>query len=194
MIHGALPRLVAPSRRRIRLRGAAARCQEPPPSLSSSGPPGSGEWDVSALDYQQMLRRCEAAGKPYVPPYRCRIEDDTPIDPLALAERVCQEASLWLGEGFPREWAAELAERANVVYQHNPRFRGRLRVAGDAGQHRLRAFMRHWLCALLASRRPDLVARLPSSYASGHDLPPREQSTPPSGHCPRLVTAYPAEH
>ena len=61
-----------------------------------------------------------------------------------------------------------------MVYQHNARFRRRARAAGDAGQHRLAAFMRHWLYALLQSRRPDLAARLPSAYASGGELPPRE--------------------
>jgi hypothetical protein len=85
---------------------------------------------------------------------------------------VCEEASLWLGEPFSRAWVAELAERANVVYQHNARFRRLLRRRGDAGWEWLAAFMRHWLYALLASRRPDLCQRLPGPYAAGQDLPP----------------------
>jgi hypothetical protein len=40
----------------------------------------------------------------------------------------------------------------------------------DAGIYRLAAFMRHWLCGLLASRRPDLRERLPGAYAIGQDL------------------------
>jgi hypothetical protein len=130
-----------------------------------------GEWDVSALDHEQMLRHRKAAGRPYVPPYGARVRDGTAIDPRTLAEHVCQEAALWLREELPSEWAAELAERANVVYLHNPRFRRRLRTAGATGHHRLRAFMRHWLFALLQSRRPDLATCLPCSYASGRDLP-----------------------
>ena len=91
-----------------------------------------------------------------------------------------QETGLWLGEDFPQAWSAELAERANVVYRHNARFRRRLRTTGGVGELRLAAFMRHWLLALLRSRRPELAARLPSSYASGHELPPPEQHIPPS--------------
>ena len=79
---------------------------------------------------------------------------------------------MWLGEPFPRAWVAELAERANVVYQHNARFRRLLHKRGDAGNDWIAAFMRHWLCGLLASRRPDLCQRLPGSYAIGQDLPP----------------------
>jgi hypothetical protein len=30
--------------------------------------------------------------------------------------------------------------------------------------------MRHWLCGLLASHRPDLRERLPDAYAIGQDL------------------------
>ena len=100
--------------------------------------------------------------------WRTRIEDDTPIVPRAAAELVCEEASLWLGEPFPRAWVAELAEHANVVYQHNARFRRLLRKRGNIW---LMAFMRHWLCGLLDSRRPDLCQRLPGSYAVGQDLP-----------------------
>lgn len=179
MIHGARPRLGAPHRRRIRTARGAVRSVAGPPPPPLSGPAGIGEWDVSALDYEQVLRSCELAGKPYVVPYPARIEEDTPIDPLVLAGQVCQETSLWLGEVFPREWAAERAERANLVYRHNPRFRARLRAPGNAGQDRLRAFMRHWLCALLGSRRPDLRNRLPSSYASGRTLPPHPPTPPP---------------
>ena len=116
--------------------------------------------------------RCAQAGEPYRPPWRTRIEDETPVIPRAVAECVCEEASVWLGEPFPCAWVAELAECANVVYQHNAGFRRLLRRRGNAGREWLWAFMRHWLCSLLASRRPDLHRRLPASYAVGRDLPP----------------------
>jgi hypothetical protein len=65
-----------------------------------------------------------------------------------------------------------LAERANVIYQHNARFRQLLRQPGNAGRDWLWAFARHWLCGLLSARRPDLSLRLPASYAVGRELPP----------------------
>jgi hypothetical protein len=126
---------------------------------------------MDAQFYREMQRRCEEAGRPYRPPWRTRIEEDTPIIPDIVAGAVCEEASLWLGEPFPGEWAAELAEHANVVFQHNAGFRRLLRRRGNAGRDWLRAFMRHWLCALLASRRLDLYGRLPAPYAAGGDLP-----------------------
>ena len=116
--------------------------------------------------------RCEEAGEPYRPPWHTRIEDETPIIPRAVAKSVCEEASVWLGEPLPCAWVAELAESANVVYQHNAGFRRLLRSSGNAGRDWLWAFMRHWLCSLLASRRPDLCRQLPASYAIGRDLPP----------------------
>ena len=163
MIDGALPCLVVPHRRRIRTHDGAARSGErlQPPLLS--GPAGIGEWEVSALDHDQMLRHRKAAGRPYVPPYHARTTDDTAIDPHTLAEHVCQEAALWVGEDLPGEWVAELAEGANVVYQHSPRFRRRLRTTGVTDRHHLRAFMQQWLFALLQNRRPDLATCLPSS-------------------------------
>jgi hypothetical protein len=63
---------------------------------------------------------------------------------------------VWFGEPFPRQWEAELAERANLIYQHNPWFHRLMRRRGNTGRDSLWAFTRHWLCALLASRRPDL--------------------------------------
>jgi len=86
-------------------------------------------------------------------------------------EQACEGASLWLGVPFPRRRMLELAERANVVYQHNIRFRGLLHKRGDAGNDWVAAFMRSWLSSLLASRRPDLYLRLPGSDAVGRDLP-----------------------
>jgi len=110
---------------------------------------GSGEWDASARQFEEIQRRGHEAGETYRPPWRTRIEDDTPMVPRAVAEQVCEGASLWLGEPFPREWVGELAERANVVYQHNARFRRLLRKPGDAGND--------WLAAWFISRRESLA-------------------------------------
>ena len=172
MIHGCLPRSVGSRQhRRFCSIRRARRPHQRASLLPLWEPQGSGEWDASARQFEEIQRRCHEAGEMHRPPWPTRIEDDTPIVPRAVAERVCEEASLWLGEPFPREWGAELAERANVVYQHNARFRQLLRKRGDAGIYWLAAFMRHWLCGLLASRRPDLRQRLPGSYAVGQDLP-----------------------
>ena len=195
MIHGCPAPPVAPRARRqtrqrfadsleVRQPSAAVEGKPRGPNRKKSGapralvakPPFAGEWDAS-IRLHEEIQQSDGTGSG-CSRRRARIEDETPISPRALAQRVCEEASLWLGQGFPHEWVAELVERANVVYQHNPRFRGRLRAAGDAGLHYLMAFMRHWLFAILLSRRSDLAARLPSSYASGHDLPPCASATP----------------
>ena len=194
MIHGCpAPPVAARARRQARLgfgdslevRQTSAAVEDKPcgSNRQKSGaaralvakPPFAGEWDASIKLHQEIQPSDEAGGCSRL---RARIEDETRISPHALAECVCQEASFWLGQGLPHEWVAELVERANVVYQHNPRFCGRLRAAGDADLHYLLAFMRHWLFAILLSRRSDLVARLPSSYASGLELPPYTRATP----------------
>src|ERR1039458_9914933 len=169
MIHGSLPRSGGSRQpRRFRsIRGVNRPNQRPEP-LPLPEQQHCGEWDIGARLYNQMQARLREAGETDRPPWRTRIEDDTPIVPRAATELVCEEASLWLGEPFPRAWGAELVEHANVVYQHNPRFRRRLLKRGGAG---LTAFMRHWMCGLLDSRRPDLCQRLPNSYAVGEDLP-----------------------
>jgi len=194
MIHGCpAPAVAARSRRQPRQRGGdeggerqpSGACEGRPcgPNRQKSGalqdlvgkPPMAGVWDASTRFYREM-QKSEETGSARSR-LHARIEEETPISPRALAESVCEETSLWLDEDLPHEWVAELVERANVVYQHNPRFRGRLRVGGNAGRDRLMAFMRHWLCAMLFSRRPDLAARLPSSYAIGHDLPPGDEES-----------------
>jgi len=113
MIHGCLPRSggARPRRRSGSVRGARG-VREPAKPLPQPEPQGCGVWDISARSYQEMLRRCEEAGEPYRPPWRTRIEDDTFLVPHLIAELVCEEASLWLAEPFPREWVAELAESA----------------------------------------------------------------------------------
>ena len=102
---------------------------------------------------------------------RSRIETDGPLLPRVIATGVYEEASVWLGEQLPGDWVAELADRAEAVYAANPRFRRLLRRRGNAGRDWLWAFARHWLAARIHQHRPDLHARLPSSYNIGHPLP-----------------------
>ncbi|MGA2656276.1 MAG: hypothetical protein ABSH34_02045 [Verrucomicrobiota bacterium] len=175
MIHGRLPRF-RPAR-------SARPPHERPALLPLPEQRGLGEWDATARLWKEIQMRRHKAGKTDGPPWRrpTQIEDDTPIVPRAVAESVCEEASLWFGEPFPRQWEAELEERANLVYQLNARFHRLMRRRGNIGRDALRAFTRHWLCALLANRRPDLFCRLPRGYASGHDLPePPPRPDPPA--------------
>lgn len=177
MIHGRVPR-GGGCRQRPRFRPA----HELPAPLLSPEQRGLGEWDTAPLIWREMQKRRretgEKGGRPW--PRRTRIEDDTPIVPYAIAESVCEEASLWLGQPFPRQWIAELADRANLIYQLNPRFHRLMRSRGNRGRDAFWAFTRHWLCALLASRRPDLFCRLPGSYRGGHDLPSPPPRPPPN--------------
>lgn len=73
--------------------------------------------------------------------------------------------------GWTRSWIGFLAERAEVIYAHNARFRQLLRQRGNAGRDWLWAFMRHWLSARIGEYHPHLHARLPASYCVGHELP-----------------------
>jgi hypothetical protein len=173
MVHGRLPRSgdTRWNRQPRSVRSARRPYQRPGP-LPLPERRGWGEWDASGRLWKEIQMRRDQAGETDGPPWRprARIEDDTPVVPRAAAELVCEEASRWLGEPFPRQWVAELADRANLVYQHNARFRQLLRRRGDIGRDLLSAFMRHWLHGLLASRRPDLCQRLPGPYAAGRDL------------------------
>jgi hypothetical protein len=180
MLHGRLPRGAArrgnqPSRRTR----TVPRPLKSPGSASQPAPqwqPGFGEWDISIRSYQAS--QAEGAAGAALPHPR-RIAAETGIVPQAVAAAVCAEVEAWLGVPIPQPWRDELAEYGEPIYQHNARFARLLRRS--TGREYLQAFTRHWVCALLDSRRPDLAARLPRSYASGHDLPPRAQLTPPPG-------------
>ncbi|MCW5554171.1 MAG: hypothetical protein KIS67_18690 [Verrucomicrobiae bacterium] len=148
------------------------------PRVTMSDPPetgheaSSGSDDIAILETPIFRAPPGWSGPMRVSP-RCRIELDTPILPELLADGVCEEVTAWLGlpTPLPRRWVLELAGYANTVYAHSERFRRRVRGGGDRGRDQLQAFMRHWLAALLRSRRPDLFARLPADYCIGSDLP-----------------------
>lgn len=155
MIHGLVPRS-RPPRARARFR-PARRAGE-----TSAVEAPLGAWDWMHRDYR--------AAHPNEPNPEA-IWRETGISPAGVAQEIWAEASAWLNEPLPGGWIPELVEHAEVVYHHNPRFRRLLRRtggAGAAGQHWLQAFTRHWLYAILDSRRPHLASRLPSSFASGH--------------------------
>jgi len=104
-------------------------------------------------------------------PPRRRIQNDTPIVPRAVAEAVCEEACVWLGESLPPEWTNRLAARANLAYTRSAQFRRMIRRGGDSGRDWLWAFTRHWLAAMIRRRSQRLYARLPAAYSTGASLP-----------------------
>ncbi len=192
LIHGGLPcwlgRHVSRHRNRPRTPRRRQGFTDHAVHPAADWQPGFGEWHLSIMAYQQSQAR-KGLDRPLR--LRERIAAETGILPRVVAAGVCEEAGLWLGVSLPHSWGNELAEHSEVVYQHNARFRRQL--GGKAGPQRLWIFTRHWLCALLHSRRPDFLARLPCSYASGHDLPPRCASPPARAvyrpHCPASSSA-----
>ena len=99
------------------------------------------------------------------------MEETTPLVSHSAAEGVWNEAVLWLGTPLPRSWISYLADRAETIYAHNPRFRRLLGQKGNAGREWLWSFMRHWMWALIQQHRPEQHRRLPTAYSIGRELP-----------------------
>lgn len=112
-------------------------------------------------------------------PFSC-IAEFTPLVPHAVAEAVHEEASVWLRTELPRSWISELAAKADTVARRNRQFRRLIQRSGDAGRDWLWAFMRHWLSAKILAHDRSLHQLLPSTYASGGELPRHEQEDPRS--------------
>jgi len=104
-------------------------------------------------------------------PRTIRIDWETPVVPRAIAERVCEEAGVWLQEPLPDRWAEDLVARAETVYANNARIRRKIRGGGTIGRDYLWMFMRHWLAARIQDHDPRLFTRLPASYCVGVALP-----------------------
>ena len=92
--------------------------------------------------------------------------------PWAMAETICQEASVFLGLALPRRYAQWLTAKAEVCFQKNAYFRRHVRGQGNAPRAYLYMNMRHWLAALLGTERRDLWACLPETFDLGQPLPP----------------------
>lgn len=86
------------------------------------------------------------------------LPENPALVPEAVAEGVLEEASAQHRKPLPREWAAELVQRAQLHAQTNPRFRRLLRLPGDESRDWLWSFMRHWLEALHQGHRKFKVA------------------------------------
>lgn len=99
------------------------------------------------------------------------IERDTELMPLLVADSVLHEASQFLGESLPPEWADWLDQRAERCYTKHAHFRRLIRRQGATGRGYLYRFFRHWLASRLRRERYGLFARLPKDYGVGAPLP-----------------------
>lgn len=99
-----------------------------------------------------------------------KIEDETPIMPIVIADSVIREL-LAFGIELPNpdEYADELATRADTAYQHNDDFRKKIRSAGNAGRDWLYAFMRHWLSSLVQKKDRAAYAKISPEFRMGHE-------------------------
>jgi hypothetical protein len=179
MIHGKVPRSTpAREKRQPRSNRNLRPPRLPAQPIADSPAKALHGWEICVRLDKELQTQGTRNGEPWRPQCRTRIEEDTVILPLLIARIVCEEASRWLGEPFPVQWQAELALHADMLYQRNSKIRQIIRKRGNAGRDWLLAFMRHWLFALLDSRRPELCRRLPASYWSGRDLPPPDTVQP----------------
>lgn len=108
------------------------------------------------------------------------VADLTPLVPRAAAEAVHEEASVWLDTELPRSWIPELTAKADTVAMRNRQFRRLIQCSGDTDRDWLWAFMRHWLSAKILAHDRQLHRFLPSTYASGGELPRHEPEHPRS--------------
>jgi len=150
------------------------------------------------------VRRRGGRSRPVVPV--SRRDDSTVFEwpevllPWLIAECACQEVSTFLGVDLPPRYADWLTRKAEACYQKNRHFRRLMWSRGNAPREWLRAFMRHWIAALLGTERFDLLACLPTSFDLGQPLPPgthprinRRSSCPlpdPRPWRPELVLAH----
>ena len=119
------------------------------------------------------------------PPIHPAIEKKTDLRPEIMAWVVWSDTAAWLGVKLPESMIQDLVTWAETLFALNPRFRRLIQRKGDSGRDWLRALMRHWLCDLIGRHDPDLGARLPDSYAWGHDLPQRPVPRPVPQACGR---------
>lgn len=102
------------------------------------------------------------------------INQQTPIEPLWVAESIVQECAVWLGESLPEEWPEKLAIKADKCFASHRQFH-RLVKSPEKGMFNLRKFMRHWLSGLIKRKSLRLFKRLPYDYTLGSALPRRRE-------------------
>lgn len=94
------------------------------------------------------------------------IESDTPIMPIAVADRVVGDWLIWL-EGYDQKiskvartksdaMANYLADKAESIYKVNKRFAKQMQGKGNSGRDLLESFMFHWLTSQMLKSFPSL--------------------------------------
>jgi hypothetical protein len=103
-----------------------------------------------------------------------RIEQETPLLPFVIAQRVVDDWLDWLertqGPGFANKiWKrheaieAYLEQRAEYHYANDKQFSRKLHVPGDECLDILYAFMYHWMTAQMIASFPQLRGTVPAS-------------------------------
>lgn len=101
-----------------------------------------------------------------------RLERDTLLTPLWVAESIVQEVERYLKTDLPAGWARRLAVKAHYLYPRHRHFYKGLNRPGNRGRENLLMFMRHWTAGWLRRARSPLFRRLPASFRNGQSLPP----------------------
>lgn len=100
-----------------------------------------------------------------------RLERDTALTPLWVAESIVQEVERFLKTELPANWARRLAVKAHYLYPRHKHFHQMLNRPGNFGRHNLCVYMRHWTAGWLKREGSALYKKLPYSFANGHRLP-----------------------
>ncbi len=99
-----------------------------------------------------------------------RLERDTLLTPLWVAESVVQEVERFLKADLPPHWARRLAAKAHYLYPRHRHFHKGLNRPGWRGRENLLMFMRHWTAGWLKRERNPLHKKLPYSFCMGRRL------------------------
>lgn len=99
-----------------------------------------------------------------------RLERDTALTPLWVAEGIVQEVERYLHAHLPANWARRLAAKAHYLYPRHRHFKAGLNRPGWRGLENLRMFMRHWTAGWLKRAKSPLYKQLPYSFGLGRPL------------------------
>jgi hypothetical protein len=94
----------------------------------------------------------------------------------SLAWLVLDEARDYFRTEISENYAAELAQRAEMVFANHPFWQRKFQNA--AGRKHLLSGLRHWLAGVLAKEQPALCRDLPDRYEVGTPLPSQPLSRP----------------
>lgn len=112
-------------------------------------------------------RRSQTAATIQLP---TRLERDTNITPLWVAESIVQEVERYLKAELPANWARRLAAKAHYLYPRHKHFKAGLNRPGWRGLENLRMFMRHWTAGWLKRAKSPLYKKLPYDFGMGRAL------------------------